>query len=167
MAYSLVHLAPTAITRPNDTNAYAVGDVIAPATATPSALITFTNASGTSAAANFRLIGLQVTTDQIACQAQLRLHLFSGTPSNASRVGDNVLFPFINADKLLSLGWIDLGSFTNGPSGSDIAETFLRNLSFPVISDSSGNVYGILTTMTVFTPALVQVFQVQADFERY
>lgn len=169
MAYSVKTVQGSLITRPANATPYAIGDIINGDIAGTGTLIQFANASST-ASDTVRLIGFALSTNQAACQAQIRVHFYSASTVSASgRPLDNVALPILSgADELLYEQFIDLPSFYQLGGGSTIAVAMLKRIiNFPVRTDGSSIAYCQLQTQTVFTPASAQTFLPTAIFERY
>lgn len=109
------------LTRPNDTNNYAAGDVISNSTTTPT-LITFTNVSQTNNKGVI-ITGLRVQTNDIVkfLGKRFRLHLYRET--DISPINDNDPFSllYVNANKIV--GYVDFTfpSVVDGGSTDSIA----------------------------------------------
>lgn len=141
-------------TRPANTTAYAVGQVIGTAS---TSLITLASLSRNIN--SLAWIGAaKLNTSQSTCQAQVRAHLFSGTPSAAASPVDASVMKYLIADRTLYQGYIDLPSLNTADATSTFAwcgDAYVKECA----TDSSGNGYVVLETRTVFTPASAQTFE--------
>lgn len=149
--------------RPADTTAYAANDAVANSTSAPT-ILTFTNCA--------RKIGLgglitkaTLATDQAACVAAFRLHLFTTV---VSAINDNAAWTQLWANRASYVGYIDFPPLST-EGGSNTA-AFAQMTSAPLTfnADTSDmSLYGMLETRTVFTPANAQNFFVSISVERY
>jgi hypothetical protein len=139
-------IATASFTRPDDTTAYAINDVV-----------------GTNAATNVSLaVG---ATSLLITQATLkikinavpsgmsgfRLHLFKSAPT---AIADNAAFNIIAADVDNYIGYIQFDL------PSDFGDNLFSqsvNLSYPALA-AVATLFGVLTTDTAFTPASQTVF---------
>lgn len=128
--------------RPNDTTAYASGDIIGEGVAA--------NAEFTVTQSGFR--GVRITGASLLVNlasftvAATRLHLFNDAPT---ALADNVALNVIAADRAKYLGYLDFGEPTDvGDIGFYSLDTL--NIIRPLLS---AKIYGWLETRAVFTPA--------------
>lgn len=134
-------------TRPNDTNAYAAGDVIADSTSTPNVL-TFAAIGPAGGRTKIVTATLEIDSNSIPSgSGPLRLHLYSSAPT---AIADNAAFDLPSGDRAKYVGWIDL------PLPTLLGSTaFSQNINdrteLPLAAGSS-TLYGILQTTTAFTP---------------
>lgn len=152
----------TEITRPNDTTAYAINDVVGPTGG--AALLTFTNIARVNAGTGY-IVKVRLMTDQKTNTATYRLHLYSDNTPTA--IADNALFTLLWANRAVRVGYIDLyGMGTEDPTGSDCAVAFSGDIRLHFKSAAaSRNLYGVLETKTVFTPAASQKFFIELETE--
>lgn len=152
----------TEFTRPADTSAYGVSDVVSNST-TAASLLTFENAV-LSMGGSAYLIKASLFTDQATCVAEMRLHLFSPT---VTAVSDNEPFPLLYANKLKHLGYVDFAALAQEGVGSTAAQSFWSGYPILYICDSTTtNMYGILETKTAFTPASEQKFTIVLGIDK-
>jgi hypothetical protein len=113
-------------TRPNDTNAYAVGDVIGTATGSTAAVkLTAIGPAGKViriTGTRHRIDVTQVPTITAGTWG-FRLHLYSATPPSA--FGDNAAWDLTEADRPYYLGFVDLGAPIDNGSTLYIQQTGL------------------------------------------
>lgn len=146
-------IATSSITRPADTTAYAIGDLVANSTSAGS-VAPFTLAAARIAAGSFilRRIRLRKSTNTLT-NASFRVHLFSTSPTVTA--GDNAAF---NSSGVLAsnnnanyLGQTDITidtGFSDGSSG-------FSGLSFPNIQvrlASGLNIFALLEARAAYTP---------------
>jgi hypothetical protein len=147
-------------TRPADTTAYAIGDLVANSVTAGSVVpLTFTlgNSFGV---ASFRLTRARLSkTGTTATNANFRLHLYQSAPVPAN--GDNGAWSTSQGANWL--GNIDITSmlaFTDGCCGTGSAaagsEMFIRTA-------SGGTVFGLLEAKAAYTPASGEVFTVTLE----
>ncbi len=150
------------IARPTDTTPYAALDSVNTSTSAPT-IITFTNAGRASGVTGY-VTKVKILTNQSTNIAQLRLHLFN---TNAPTLpNDNAAYAMMWADRAIYLGFIDLPPFATEGTGSDCARTEISgNLLAFKCASADRNLYGLLETLTVFTPANAQNFQIELACE--
>lgn len=163
--------AAVELTRPSDTNAYAIGDAIANSTTAASVTpLQFTVARGTGGAG--RIIGGQMWLNSATAFGAMRLHLFNTTPFAAAGFqADNAALALTyTALKTGSaganpnyIGYIDFTSFT-AFSACAMANGVcdLSELSFDTASGSSV-IFGLLEARAAFTPANAGTFVMSLD----
>lgn len=146
-------------TRPADTTAYAVSDVVGPAVA---AVLSFPDATSANGATGYCVKG-KLVTNQAANVAQFRLHLFAVAPT---AVADNAQFPTLFADEAKHLGFIDFAACQTEGSTSDAAFALSQG-ALSVTSDVASRViYGVLVTKTAWTPASGQQFAIRLSIDQ-
>lgn len=143
-------IAPT-FTRPNDTTAYAAGDLVANNTTAGSVVpLSFTLPSRRA-----KVYGIKVTKSAAAVtNAKFLLHLYKTSPTPAN--GDN------GAWSTTSSGWIgsmsvdmSVNTFTDTNTSSSTNTT-----TAPLAFVASGNLFGLLTATAAYTPAAQETFSV-------
>jgi len=151
--------------RPNDTSAYAAKDAVANRTAGASVL-TFENMARVVGKGGY-IVKAVMLTDQAANVASFRLHLFNAAPTAQQ---DNATFALLWAARASYLGFIDMGPLAQESTGSTAAGAERSSgvgalpLSFMCASGDK-NLYGLLETLDVFTPAALQNFFVMLAAE--
>jgi hypothetical protein len=146
-------------TRPADTTAYAIGDLVANNTTagsvTPISLTIGRGASGNAATGMIRRARLRKSGTSITA-AQFRLHLYRASPtvSNGDNgawltgsVGDYVGHIDFTCDKV----------FTNGASGNGIPALGSE------INFASQTYYGLIEARAAYTPGNAEVFTVELE----
>lgn len=142
------------MTRPADTTAYAVNDTVSNSTSAPT-LLTFTSI-GRAAGGSGLIVKARLMTDQAACVAQFRLHLFvNNTPTVPN---DNSAFTLLYSNAALRIGSIDMPALNTEGSGSTAANSMRDDLTLAFNLTDTANIYVILETKTAFTPASGQKF---------
>lgn len=142
------------LTRPADTTAYAAKDAVSNSTSAPSVL-TFAGAGRVNAGTGY-ITALRMMTDQSANVAQFRLHLYAIAPT---AINDNAAQTLLYANRDKRVGYIDIGPLATEGSGSDAASGLNADLRLPFKCDTADtNLYGLLETLSVFTPASAQSF---------
>jgi hypothetical protein len=155
-------LSSATITRPADTTPYAAKDVISTAVG---AVIEFAGMAravgGTGTIVKARLM-----TNQSTNVAQYRLHLFHTAPTP---IADNAQCAMLDANKANRVGMIDFPSCATEGTGSDAAATMRPSSdgSYPApllwykCAAADTKLYGILETISAFTPASGQTFFIE------
>lgn len=146
-------------TRPNDTTAYASGDLIANSTTAGSVTplsfdLPFTRGTGQTIMLRAR-INKSGTT---AANSTFRLHLYERSPTVAN--GDNGAWS--SSQAAYYLGFIDIATlfaFTDGCAnfGSAAAGAEMR---IKMLPGSASTIYGLLEARAAYTPAANEVFTV-------
>lgn len=146
------YISKVAKTRPDNTTAYAAGDVLATAT-TGDSLIEFTNIAPTGGGPiNLVYASLRIDVASLpAGLAQTRLHLYSESVLGLS---DNGAYNLSSSDRGKYLGFITLST------PLDLGDTlFIENESFnkQVVATSS-SLWAYAQTLDAFTPTASSVF---------
>lgn len=149
-------------TRPSDTTAYAAKDTVSNSTSATT-LMTLTIGSvdgGTGYITKARL-----TTDQSTNTAQFRLHLYR--VSTATVGNDNAANTLMWTDRTERVGYIDFAPMATEGTGSDCAQSLNADLRLAFTCGASdSNLYGVLETITAWTPASGQNFHVALTAEQ-
>lgn len=165
----------TEITRPANTNIYALYDIIAnEASGTTVVFIPFdtgkVNGSG-------YITKARLETNRTTEAASYRLYLFrvlqTGLATLLTNLGDNDLFPLKYANLSYRIGWVDFTTFVTAGSGSDSAVSLVvpgtsgGNLPLKYgLATADSKLYGLLTNLSsANTPASAQKFSVSLSFE--
>lgn len=140
------------------TAAYAVNDTVSNSVSSPSVL-TFSNIARTNGGSGY-IVKARLMTDQPTCTAQFRLHLYMCPPSAQA---DNGQFNLAWANDGIRLGYIDFPALFTEGTGSTAATAIVTpgNGNLPLAFNCTGTVssiYGILETLSVFTPISAQNF---------
>lgn len=154
-----VAAAPT-MTRPSDTTAYAVGDLVANSTTAGSvtplafAVSRVTGGGVLVRRARIRKSGTSVTN------AQFRLHLYRATVATVAN-GDNGAW---STDGVANyLGALDVTvdrAFTDGAAGNGVP---LSGSEIGAIPTSGSTIYGLLEARAVYTPGNAETFTVSLE----
>lgn len=153
------------LTRPSDTTAYSAKDVISNSTSAPTVLA-FANFArsnqGTGLITRARLM-----TDKKDVTASMRLHLFHTAPA---AIADNSPYLMLYANAANRIGMIDFPALATEDATNSTAAAAMRpssdgiwtmpNLWFQTASGSRA-IYGVLETLSAFTPASAQKFFVE------
>lgn len=149
------------IIRPNDTVAYAVGDLIGTSTTAGTGNVMVLPGIPRIAGGTGRIIRLRVATDQAAFAGTLRVHVFKTLV--APTVGDNGALAAAVANYVNYYGMADVtlaqGILSNGSKG-------FMAFSPPIAFDAAVgvmDVYAPLETRTAFTPNANQRFSVTVE----
>lgn len=137
--------ADASFTRPANTTAYTANDAVANNTTAGS--VTPLSWSIASAAGNFIRFRVR-KSDQTVATPTIRIWLFDASPTPGA--GDNAAFAFPAAD---SIGYVDV-DVTN--AGSDDAVGY-ETCDIPF---AASTIYGLLQTLTTFTPASAETITV-------
>lgn len=150
-------------TRPNDTVAYSVGDIVANDTLAA-------NVVPLKFSSPMEIIGIErarlITSSTSVTNGQFRLHLYLTDPTLNSGIanGDNGAFSTKNAANYL--GAIDITvdvAFVDGAVGVGVPRTGSAteiNINFGAIAPSAQTIYGILEARGAYTPTANGTFTV-------
>lgn len=145
------------ITRPADTNAYAVNDVISSSTTAPAAQILDLATAGVEAGGSGYLVKLRALTNNKNFTGRLRLHLYRSaiTPPN-----DNSPFALLWANRSNRIGSIDLPAFnTADNASSDAANALIADLRFGFkLAPTETRLWMVIQNLDAPTPASGQQF---------
>lgn len=139
------------LTRTNDTNIYATGDVLGAATGSTAAL---QFASMGASAASILITSAELEIDAAAVisgETSYRLYLYNVTPPSA--LGDNTAWDLPSGDRASFLGYVDLGSPV------DLGATlYVRTDGINAQFKLAGtDLFGYLVTNTSYTPTASRV----------
>lgn len=138
-------------TRPNDTTAYAAGDVVG---TSPATNMTFSNISPI-AGSGYIIMGafLRIDVSSITGMANFRLHLYSSAPT---AIADNSAFDLASGDRSKYLGYI---SFDTPEVMTSTAFIASNNVNMKrTLASGSTTIYGLLETRSAYTPSANAVF---------
>ena len=155
-------LSSATVTRPADTTPYAAKDVISTAVG---AVIEFSGMARANGGTG-TIVKARLMTNQSTNTAQYRLHLFHTTPT---AIADNAQYAMLDANKANRVGMIDFPATATEGTGSDAAATMRPSSdgSYPPpnlwykCAAADTKLYGILETITAFTPASAGTFFIE------
>lgn len=159
-------LSTATFTRPSDTTAYTAKDVVSTGAG---ALLTFANVVAVAGGSGV-IIKARLMTDQSTNTASYRLHLFHTAPT---AIADNSPYTLLYSHAGNRVGMIDFPACATEGTGSTAAASMRPssdgnslppNLAFKCAAAST-TLYGILETLTAFTPASAQNFFVELETE--
>lgn len=158
------HTTSATLTRPADTTAYAVGDVVCNSTSAPVILTFPYGARNGSAVLQHAVI---VDSANVATKPDLELWLFD---TAMAMDNDNAAFTPTDAELLNLIGVVSFatGSFkagdaTSGAGGNAICEA--TNIGIPVNPAGSDTaLYGVLVVRNAYVPVSGEVFTVRLKF---
>lgn len=161
-----IRSAQDVFTRPSNTTAYTIGDMVAnDVDAADLVPLTFDGV----ARGGGKIVGARLSTSDEACVAQLRLHLFRSTPTVV--VGDNGVFSHLDENAEIYVGSIAFDALSTGVSGNEVAVSVKTGISL-AFGGKRGTengperaLYGILEDRTGFTPVSAQTFRVELVVE--
>ena len=138
--------ATAIITRPNDTTAYAINDVVGSAHATNLEFLNIATIIGST----IIITGVSLEMDATSLPtgtSGYRLHIYNEAPT---AIADNVSYNLIAADRSKYLGNIILDA------PIDLGDTLwsdTRNINMQCkLTDTSNTLYGVLETLGAYTP---------------
>lgn len=147
------------ITRPNNTDAYIIGDVCGTSPATNIEFANISTQKGGDYAGNGVIItgaSLEVDVNAIPSgMSGFRLHLYKSAPT---AIADNAAYNLPSGDRLKYIGNIPIDT------PEDLGDTlFSRNNNINMqiaLADGGNSIYGILETRGAFTPSAQTVKKV-------
>ena len=147
----------TEFTRPANTTAYSVGDVVSNSTSatTPIDLASAVRANGGSG----YVVAVRLFTDKKSITPAFRVHFFNA--STATLSVDNAAMQLRYADLGKYLGYVDLVAMQTGKDTTNSTMSFTANsaVRLPVVAGgSTRSIYAVLETLTNFTPASGEKF---------
>lgn len=159
---SLGFPAKSTKTRPADTTAYAVGDIVANSTTAGSVTpFSWTGATRAGGAGSGRITGLKVFFGGDAAIKVVRVHFYRVTPTSAA--GDNAAFSISSYDIDNVIGYVDvLVDSVNGSGSEGYAQCQLD-----YVLASGDTVYALVEAMTAFTPGNAEVIGIAPKFQRF
>lgn len=142
-------ISTVAVTRPNDTTAYAQLDVLS---ADPAAVIEFANIAPAGGGPIVLLYASLVVSEGAvpAGMGQTKLHLYSSAPT---AIADNAAYNLPSGDRGKYLGNITLGTPADLGDTLFVEDDYLRK---QVVATSS-SIYAIAQTVGAFTPTAQSV----------
>ena len=150
------------ITRPADTTAYAAKDAVANSTSAP-VVLSFTGIGRYNGQDGY-IVKARLLTNQAANVAQYRLHLFTAAPT---AINDNAAYTLLWANRAARIGVIDIGPLSTEGTGSDAANGLNADVRLPfTCASTDSKLYGLLETLTAFTPASGQLFYIELVVEQ-
>lgn len=149
-------------TRPADTTAYAVDDVVSNSTTTTTPL-TFTNAARVGNGTGYIVSARMAKSTNTTTNASFRLWLYRDNPTTPP--GDNSPFALLWANRTVRMGFIDFTLSTAG-TGSNSASDFKVGLNIPFFAVNGRNLYGVLIARGAYTPASGEQFFIEIGLEQ-
>lgn len=158
-----------AFTRPSDTTAYAAKDVVSNSTSSPY-VITFAGMGRVNGGSG-TIVKARLMTSQKTCTAQFRLHLFHTAPT---AINDNSPYLMLYSNAANRIGMIDFPACATEDTTNSTASAAMRpssdgsygppNLWYKCAAADTA-LYGVLETLSVFTPDNAQKFYVELGAE--
>ena len=144
------------LTRPADTTAYEVNDAVSNSTSAPTS-IEIVNAAR-MLGGSFYIVGALLETDQVACGAAMRVHLFT---TAIATVNDNAAYTQLWTNRAPTRAvYLDFPAFSTEGSGSTSAISLWTGTPLLCICNAaSSSIFPRFVTKTIFTPASAQNFQ--------
>ena len=153
-------------TRPANTTAYAVNDVLGTSVA-GSPVLTFTNVSRVTGRGAYIQRARLVKNGTTVTSATFRLYLYASSPSGLSSLVDNDPWPMLWANRAIRIGFIDFPTMITGGTGSDSSAAQIYPVNLPVLPEGSTSIFGVLVTQAAYTPASAEQFHVELMVDQY
>lgn len=153
------------ITRPADTNAYAVNDVVADSTSA-AAPVTLSGAARIAGGSGYISKIRLWTSNKTTTNAVFRLWIYNS--SSITMPGqDNAAFAQLWANRTYGVGYVDIALTTEDSTASDAAGNQIIQCGIPfVCATASTALYAVLEAKAAYTPASGQVFYVELTVEQ-
>ncbi len=146
-------------TRPNNTTAYAVGDVVGP---NPAAALTLTpnqeNAVILGQSYLVKSIRL-VTNNTTVTNGNFKLYFFKEAPTG---IADNSPFTLLYSQNAIRSGNYQLPLVAVEGSGGDCAEAYASDVNIPIKTTANG-ISAVLVAEGAYTPAGGQTFYISIE----
>lgn len=159
-----IEISTASFTRPSDTTPYDAKDVVSNSTSAP-AVMTFSEMAPLQGGKSGYITKARLFTNQSTNTASFRLHLFHTAPTP---INDNSPYTLLWANRTSRIGYIDFPACSTEGTGSDASNAQKgggvsnANLAMPfTCASDSRAIYGVLETLTAFTPASGQLFFVE------
>ena len=159
--------AVSTITRPANTSAYALHDVIASSTTAGDVVPLQFKSLGNTIAGNGYITQAKLWVTGASFATPLRLHLFTEQPAD---IADNAQFPLTISMAEQHIGYIDFSASIVGGTGSDASLFELDDIRMLIRSKGlrgSNDIYGLLVAQAAFTPTSGQQFRVELTCDAY
>lgn len=143
------------ITRPSDTTAYVINDVVGPTGGAAVGVLTdFFSANGASGF----IAKVELETDQAANATPFRIYFFHTAPT---AIADNAAFALLYADVAKRIGYVDIGNMSQEGSGSTGAAGYWTGQLAAKAAAADNDLYYVIVAKAAFTPASAQKFTVK------
>ena len=165
-ASAKVAVITSELIRPSNTTAYSTNTVVSNST-TAATVITFSNMAKVANGSGL-ITKAKLTTNQSANVGTFKLFLYNVSPT---MINDAAAFTLLYADRSKRIGSIVFNALSTEGSGSDCASNLLTpgNGNLPLeFSCVNGdvNLYGILETVSGFTPTSGQLLSIELTVEQ-
>lgn len=143
-------------TRPANTTAYAVGDIVG----TASPVVNTVAGLARVAAGSGYITGVRLTTDKKSITPRIRIHFYNDV--SVTVAADNAAFESLYAEDTLSIGTVTLGAMTTpaDTTNSDMSSAEDMTIRIPFVCEGGVlDIYYALETLDVFTPASGEHFR--------
>lgn len=148
----------SSFTRPPDTTAYAVGDLIANSV-TAGSVVPMSWLGPATAGWSYYIAGIRLAmTGTVLTNAQFRIHAYSAAPTIAT-TGDNGVYKTVVTGATTWIGSFDGTMVAAHADGCDVICVPTEGLVCPVAPSASGTtVYGLIEALAAYTPISAGVF---------
>ena len=152
----------TTIIRPADTTPYSISDVVSNSTSAPT-ILTFTDLARITNGSGYITNARILINNVLNVGVSFRLHLYR---SPVSMINDNAPFTLLYTNSASRLGSIDFSSTVTEGTGSDSVRASNTDIRLAYANTTNANIFGILETLTAFTPTSGQQFTVTLTAEQ-
>lgn len=144
------------ITRPNNTTPYAISDVVG-----DGSVGVITNIARSSGGTGY-LVKFKLATDQSTCVASFKIHIYNVSPT---AIDDNAPFTQLYSNQSSYIGYVTMANFSTEGAGSTAAVTLNISDRLAYATSGSDDLFYIMETNSIFTPAANQKFLLTATAE--
>lgn len=141
------YFSKVAVTRPDDTTAYAAGDVIG---TSPATVIEFANVAPQGGGTIVLLYASHMINVGSSAQGQLRLHLYSSAPAG---IADNATFNLPAGDRDKYLGSLTIAAPVDLGDTMFTEDDYLRK----IVVATSSSIFAIAESVSAFTPTALSI----------
>jgi len=147
-------------TRPADTTAYAIDDVVGNSTSLPEILV-FSNMTTKIGASGYIVKARLEASSATVTDATFRLYLYN---QRVAAINDNAAKTRLFANREKQVGHIDFALATEG-TGSDCAFSVLLDVNIPFTTLYSNVLYGVLVAKAAYIPTSGERFFIELTTE--
>ena len=155
-------------TRPDDTTAYASGDLVANSTTNTSVVAVSLTGAALNPGAKGRIERVRLSKSTVSTtNAQFRVHLFTAAPVTVTN-GDNAAFSVSGVAGYIGSFDVTMGqAFTDGAFGVGVVSSAAGTSAIYVAATGSSTLYALVEARAAYTPVAQEVFTVKAEVSLY
>jgi hypothetical protein len=153
-------------TRPSDTTAYAVGDVVSDSTSATTLLV-IVGCARVNQGSGY-ITGARLITDKKSITPRIRVHVYNA--SNPTRAADNVAMDIRYADISKRIGAFDMPAMTTGTDTTNSTSSQAQDMTLRVpfvCAAATTTLYFLFEALDIFTPASAEKFTLVVFCEQH